>query len=189
MPDTFTTSQWTPFPVELVFAFFANPANLPHLMQRWQQGRIETSRLVAPPPRPLASDPELQFKSQAAGEGSEMTISFRPFRGLPYRTTWQVRIIEFAWFSHFRDIQVKGPFASWEHRHTIVAEAREDAEGKPVNGTLITDTIEYTPPMGPIGSMSNSLFLRRQMEATFAYRQRRLEEILPVASRQATRRS
>jgi ligand-binding SRPBCC domain-containing protein len=97
---------------------------------------------------------------------------------------WVARITEFEWNSHFCDTQLKGPFASWNHRHGIVAESQNG-----VPGTLITDHVEYTLPLGRIGSMGHDLFVRRQMESTFAYRQQRIEEILPVAARQATRRA
>ena len=184
MPETLRTSQWTAFPVELVFAVFANPGNLPHLCPQWQRARIESSRLIAPPARPVAPDRTLRFQSPAAGEGSEMTISFRPIARVPWRVGWVARITEFAWNSHFCDEQLKGPFRSWKHCHGIVAETRDG-----VNGTLITDEVKYSLPGGPLGSLANAVFVRRQMEANFAYRQRRVEEILPVAARQATRRS
>lgn len=184
MPETLRTSQWTAFPVELVFAFFANPGNLPHLMPRWQQARIESSRVLAPPPRPLAANPALRYESPAGGEGSEMVISFRPIPSLPFRVRWLARITEFVWNSHFCDEQLKGPFRSWKHRHEIVREVRDG-----VNGTLISDDVEYSLPGGPLGSLVNAVLIRRQMEATFLYRQQRIEEILPVAARQATRRS
>jgi ligand-binding SRPBCC domain-containing protein len=184
MPETLRTSQWTAFPVELVFAFFANPGNLPHLMPKWQQARIESSRLLAPPPRPVAPEPALRYQSPAAGEGSEMVISFRPIQRLPFRIGWQARITEFVWNSHFWDEQLKGPFRSWKHRHGIVAEARDG-----VIGTLISDEVEYSLPGGVLGSALDAIFIRRQMEATFLYRQQRVEEILPVVARQAKRRS
>lgn len=184
MPQTLHTSQWTPFPVELVFAFFANPANLPHLMPKWQQARVESSRLIAPPPRPLAPDPTLRYQSPAAGIGSEIVISFRPMRGVPFRIGWLARITEFVWNSHFCDEQLKGPFASWKHRHSIESESQDG-----VVGTRISDEVEYTLPLGPLGDLGDALFIRRRMEAMFAFRQQRLEEILPVASRQAARRS
>ncbi|WP_263353772.1 SRPBCC family protein [Acidicapsa acidisoli] len=184
MPETLRTSHWTAFPVELVFAFFANPGNLPHLMPKWQQAKIESSRFLAPPPRPLAPDPALRYQSPAAGEGSEMVLTFRPIHRLPFRISWLARITEFVWNSHFCDEQLTGPFRSWKHRHGIVAETRDG-----VNGTLISDKVEYSLPGGPLGSLANALFVRRQMEAAFAYRLRRIEEILPVAARQATRRN
>ena len=189
MPQTLSTSQWTPFPVELVFAFFANPGNLPHLMPKWQQARVESSRLIAPPPRPLAPDPTLRFQSPAAGVGSEMVVSFRPIPHIAFRIGWIASITEFVWNSHFCDEQLKGPFTSWKHFHRIAAESREDVGGPVIHGTLISDEVEYTLPLGPLGVLGDSLFVRHQMEATFAYRQQRLEEILPVAARQAARRS
>ena len=184
MPQTLNSSQWVPYPVELVFAFFANPGNLPHLMPRQLQARVESSQLVAPPPRPVAPDPDLRFQSPAAGQGSEMTISFRPIPGIPFRIGWLARITEFVWNSHFCDEQLKGPFHCWKHCHRIRPEARDS-----VPGTLILDEVEYTLPLGPLGSIADSLFVHGQMESTFAYRQQRLEDILPVAARQATRRA
>lgn len=184
MRETFHASQWVSFPVELVFAFFANPGNFPHLMPKWQQARIESSRLIAPPPRPIATDPALRYQSPAAGVGSEMMVSFRPIARVPFRTRWLARITEFAWNSHFCDEQLKGPFVSWTHLHGIVSEARD---GLP--GTSITDQVEYTLPFGALGSMANALFVRRRLESTFAYRRERLEAILPVALKQASRRN
>ena len=184
MPQTFNTSQWVPFPVELVFAFFANPGNLLHLMPKWQQARIESSRIIAPPLRPLAVDPALRYQSPAAGSGSEMVISFRPIPKISFRIGWVARITEFEWNSHFCDEQLKGPFASWQHCHRITAETREGQQG-----TLVSDEVGYTLPLGPLGAIGNALFVRRQMEAAFAYRQERLAKILPVAAQQATRRS
>ena len=184
MTQRFETRQWVPFPVELVFAFFANPTNLPHLMPRKLEMRIEDARVQPPPPRPVPLDPTRRFRSVAAGEGSEILISFFPIPWVPRRVSWMVRITEFVWNSHFCDEQVQGPFRSWKHRHGIVAETRDG-----VNGTLLSDDVEYSLPAGPLGSLANALFVRRQMEAMFAYRQKRVEEILPVALRQATRRS
>ncbi len=113
-----------------------------------------------------------------------MVLTFRPIHRLPFRISWLARITEFVWNSHFCDEQLTGPFRSWKHRHGIVAETRDG-----VNGTLISDKVEYSLPGGPLGSLANALFVRRQMEAAFAYRLRRIEEILPVAARQATRRN
>jgi ligand-binding SRPBCC domain-containing protein len=184
MPHTLRTSQWVPFPVELVFAFFANPANLPHLMPKWQRAKIESSRFIAPQARPVALDPALRFQSPAAGTGSEMVISFRPVPGIGFRIGWLARITEFEWNSHFCDEQLKGPFALWKHCHRIGSETRDG-----VTGTLISDEVEYSLPLGPLGILGEILFVRRRMEKAFAHRQHELERILPIAARQATRRS
>lgn len=184
MPQRFTTTQWTPYPIELVFAFFANPGNLPHLMPAWQKAKIESSRIIPPESRPVAADPALRFQSVAAGVASEIVVSFRPIPGLPFRIGWLARITEFEWNSHFCDEQIKGPFASWSHSHRILAESLDGGLG-----TRITDEVEYSLPLGPLGALGHTLLIRRQVEEAFAYRQRKLDEILPVAARQATRRS
>jgi ligand-binding SRPBCC domain-containing protein len=182
MVQRFETRQWLPFPVELVFAFFANPANLPHLMPPRLKTRIEDARLKPPPPRPVAADPVRRFLSVAAGVDSEILISFIPIRWLPKRVSWTARITEFEWNSHFCDEQVRGPFTEFRHRHGIESQARDSQEG-----TLVTDTIEFSLPWGVAGQMGG-LLIQRQLERAFAYRQNRLAEILPAAARQAARR-
>jgi ligand-binding SRPBCC domain-containing protein len=183
MTQRFQTSDWVPFPVELVFAFFANPTNLPHLMPKRLETRIEDARLQPPPPRPVHPDPARRFKSVAAGVGSEILISFFPIPWVPRRVSWMARITEFAWNSHFCDEQVRGPFQHFHHRHGIVAEVREGVEG-----TLVSDSIEFELPYGGVGRMGG-VFVRGNLEKSFAYRQKRLPEILAAAARQAVKRA
>jgi ligand-binding SRPBCC domain-containing protein len=183
MTGRFETRQWLPFPVELVFAFFANPANLPHLMPPRLETRIENARIAPPPPRPVHPDPARRFLSVAAGQGSEILISFYPLPWLPRRASWMIRITEFVWNSHFCDEQVQGPFSQFRHRHGIQAEVRDGIEG-----TLVADEIEYVLPYGFIGRIG-AMLARRRLAQSFAYRQKRLPEILAVAARQAARRA
>jgi ligand-binding SRPBCC domain-containing protein len=178
----FETRQWVPFPVELVFAFFANPSNLPHLMPPAQKVRIEDIRMQPPPPRPLAADPSRRFRSVAAGTGSEILISFCPVRWLPQRVSWMARIVDFDWNSHFVDEQVRGPFRQFRHRHGVGSETREGVEG-----TLVADVIEYESPAAAVGWLADGM-IRRRFEEVFAYRQKRLPEILAAAAQQAVRR-
>jgi ligand-binding SRPBCC domain-containing protein len=183
MTEHFETSQWVPYPVELVFAFFANPANLPHLMPTELKVRIEDARLTPPPPRPLHPDPARRFSSTAAGIGSEILITFCPLRWVPRRIGFTARITEFVWNSHFSDEQAGGPFASFHHRHGIEPEPRDGIEG-----TLVSDTIEFALPLGPLSTLA-SAYVRRQLTRQFAHRQQRLPEILASVARQAVRRA
>lgn len=182
MMQQFQTSQWLPYPVELVFAFFANPANLPHLMLPRLQTRIEDARIEPPPARPVPVDPSRRFRSVAAGEGSEILLSFYPIAWVPKRMSWMARITGFEWNSHFCDEQVRGPFDAFRHRHGIAAEFRDGEEG-----TLVADEIEFALPLGILGRLGGVL-VRRQLAKAFAYRQKRLPEILAVAARQAVKR-
>lgn len=183
MPQTFNTEQWVPFSVELVFAFFANPANLPHLMPPKLQTRIEDARITPPPARPGQADPARRFKSIAAGQGSEILISFLPVPWVPRRVSWLARINEFEWNSHFTDEQLRGPFRSFHHRHGVKAQVREGVEG-----TCVSDDIVFDMPLGALGRMIG-LIVRQNLARSFAYRQTRLPEILAAAALQAVKRA
>jgi ligand-binding SRPBCC domain-containing protein len=108
-----------------------------------------------------------------AGVGSEIAVSVRLFPFLPLRTLWIARITEFEMDQHFADVQAKGPFRLWEHRHEFEAAARAGREG-----TLVRDLIEYDIGFGVPGGVLQRLFVDRQMRRTFLHRQRALEELL-----------
>ncbi|MHB1022358.1 MAG: SRPBCC family protein [Acidobacteriaceae bacterium] len=173
MRHTFCSEQWVPYPVELVFAFFANPENLPCLMPRWQKARIEEAQFTPPPPRPQPQDSALWLRSFAAGAGSRMTISFRPFPYSPMRLPWEARITDFVWNDHFCDTQPRGPFAYWNHCHRVLSETRDG-----IPGTLVVDDLEYELPFGGLGEFAHKLFVRKQIGRMFAYRQTCLLQIL-----------
>jgi ligand-binding SRPBCC domain-containing protein len=161
-PHTFETEQWLPYPVEIVFAFFAMPENLPRIMPRWQKARIEEANFVPPPPRPRSS---IGLKSFAAGEGTRLSVSFRPFPLCPIRIPWHARITHFDWNNSFCDEQEQGPFAYWNHCHRV---REEEQNGVP--GTRVTDSVEYALPFGALGQLANTLIVARQMRSTFKYR-------------------
>lgn len=181
MARHFETSMWVPFPVELVFAFFANPQNLGYMMPPDLDARVEDTRFRPPPPRPVAADPARRFQSLAAGVGSEILVSFVPIAWLP-RLSWTTRIVEFEWYSHFTDEQIRGPFAAFRHRHGISAATRDGVEG-----TLVGDSIDYALSSSLLGALAAKRVWRK-LEDSFAYRRRRLPEILAAAGRQAVQR-
>ncbi|MFC6646925.1 SRPBCC family protein [Granulicella cerasi] len=147
MPQHFHAEQWLPYPVELVFAFFANPENLPRLMPAWQKVRIEEAMFQAPPPRPEGTP---RFPGAVAGSGSRILISARIAPWLPPRAGWDARIEDFRWNEGFCDVQYTGPFKSWRHCHTVTA--RDNDKGMP--GTLVTDEVTYEPPFGELGVLA-----------------------------------
>ncbi len=177
---TFHSERWFPCRIELVFAFFANPNNLPRLMPAWQRARIEEAACAPPPPRPLATDPGLRLNSLAAGVGSRITLSFRPFPYSPIRIPWEAEIAEFEWNDHICDVQIRGPFSLWRHYHRMSSETRADESGKLTEGTLFRDDIEYSLPYGPLGALTQRLFIAPQLDATFNCRQQRTQELLQL---------
>jgi ligand-binding SRPBCC domain-containing protein len=167
MGYTFQAEQWLPYPVEEVFAFLADARNLPLLLPSWQRARLESVTIVPPPRKSGSLTP-----TQAAGIGSQITLSFRPFRFSPFRVRWEAEIAEFSWNTQFRDKQVRGPFSYWSHSHYLRSIDRAG-----IGVTLMVDQIEYELPLGPLGKMASG-FVEKQLRAIFDFRQQRLIEIL-----------
>ena len=157
--------QWVPFPPERVFAFFSNPENLPRIMPASSGAKLIALHRMPSPPE-IADD-------KAAGVGSTIGTSFLFFPFLPFRAQWVARITEFEWNRCFADVQDKGPFKSWHHRHEFLAETRAG-----IAGTLVRDVIEYEVGWGFLGVIANTLLVRHQMQRTFTQRQQILPKLL-----------
>ena len=142
---------WLPRPREEVFPFFADPRNLARLDPSWLG-----LQLLSPLPNPLEAGTVFDFRIR--------------WLGIPLR--WRVLIREYDPPYRFVDVQVRGPYARWEHRHLFRA-----AEG----GTWVEDRITYRLPLGPLGRLLHTLWVGRQLAAIFAHRRRRLGELFPGA--------
>jgi ligand-binding SRPBCC domain-containing protein len=172
MRFSYRTEQWLPYSVPAVFAALANPGNLPQLMPAWQKARIAEGSIVPPPPTPSPR------AIVAAGVGTRLLLSFCPFPHSPFRVRWEAQIIEFAWNDHFVDLQMRGPFAFWSHRHSVSATTRDG-----IRGACVVDLIEYELPFGPLGRFAHRLWLRTQIERSFAHRQEQFAELLAKTKR------
>ncbi len=168
MPHHLEFEHWVPFPIEHVFPFFSNPENLPRIMPAASGTKLITLNRIPPPVPP----PGLTTEG-AAGVGSTIVTSFRVVPFLPLRAQWIARIIEFEWNHHFADVQDKGPFKNWHHRHEFRAETRAS-----VAGTLVRDVIDYEIGFGFLGAIANATLIRRQMQNAFTQRQQILPQLL-----------
>jgi ligand-binding SRPBCC domain-containing protein len=164
--------QWVPVDTDRVFLFFANPNNLPPIMPPETGTRLAALRLVSPPIGPPGQS-HISDLGSLAGVGSEIVTSFRLFPFLPFRAQWIALITEFEWNHHFADIQKKGPFKRFRHRHEFSAETRNGA-----SGTTVRDVIEYDPGFGVLGDVAQRLFIAPSLKRTFDYRQKMLEKLL-----------
>jgi len=164
----FQFESWVPFPVPRVFAFFSDPENLPRIMPPAAHARLDRLHLV-PPQSPL----DTVVSPRAAGTGSVIVTSFRVFPFSPLRAQWIARITEFEWNHRFADVQQKGPFKRWHHRHEFLPESRNGFDG-----TVVGDVIEYEVGYGPLGALANWLFIEHEMRRTFAHRQKVLPKLL-----------
>jgi ligand-binding SRPBCC domain-containing protein len=99
------------------------------------------------------------------GPGDEVT--WRAWHwGVPWTLT--SRITGYTRPVTFTDEQVRGPFASYRHRHEF-----RPAPG----GTLMIDEIAFAAPLGPIGRLAERLVLRRRVTHIIEARNRELRRL------------
>jgi ligand-binding SRPBCC domain-containing protein len=146
--------QRLPSPPERVFDFFSDARNL---------------EAITPP--------SLKFHIIADGPieiRSGTIIDYRlKLSGIPFR--WQSVIEEYDPPRRFVDRQVSGPYAYWHHTHSFAPAADERGD---VTATEMTDHVRYRMPLGPLGTLLHALFVRRQLQAIFDYRNRKVVELL-----------
>ncbi len=82
---------------------------------------------------------------------------------------WRTLITEYNPPYSFEDVEAKGPYTMWKHRHTF--EETKD-------GTKVGDRVEYVLPMGPIGQLVHKFSVGKQLIRTFEYRQQKLAGLL-----------
>jgi ligand-binding SRPBCC domain-containing protein len=166
--------QWVPVPLDHVFLFFSNPGNLPKIMPPESGAEILQVKLV-PPPGVAIENATVSDREPLAGAGSEIVASFRVIPFLPLRGMWVAAIVEFEWNHHFADVQKKGPFKYFHHRHEFLAETRGGQMG-----TVVSDIIDYEVGFGFLGEIAHKLFVRRKFEQMFVYRQQALGRLLGI---------
>jgi len=92
------------------------------------------------------------------GEGQEVTWRAKHF-GIPLTMTSRVTHLDFP--RSFTDEQVKGPFKAFRHVHEFEPTAA---------GSIMTDRVEFTAPLGVLGRGVERLILRRYLERLIRYR-------------------
>ena len=139
-------------PMDDVWNFFSAPGNLQKITPLYMNFRI-------------VDCPDTNVIS----EGMRITYSVSPVLKLPM--TWVTLIDTVKPGASFSDTQLKGPYKLWRHVHTF--------EEK--NGTvLMTDDVTYELPLGPLGAVAHSLFVKKQLENIFNYRETVIRKIFTV---------
>jgi ligand-binding SRPBCC domain-containing protein len=139
--------QWIPASLGRVFGFFCDAANLQTITPLWLDLRIRT-------PLPIEM-----------AQGCCIDYTIRLAR-MPVR--WRTRICEWQPPRRFVDVQESGPYAFWEHTHAF----REIG-----SGVLMTDTVRYRLPGGPLGAGVHAVAVRGALASIFDFRFNRVREI------------
>ena len=116
----YQTEMWVDAPIDKVFEFFSDPANLEQITPPWLNFKMMTHQ----PP--------------SIGVGTIIDYRLR-LRRIPI--SWQSEITEWNPPYRFVDVQNKGPYRHWAHTHEF-----ETKNG----GTLVKDTVDYKVPGGCI---------------------------------------
>jgi len=136
----FHSEQWLARPVEEVFAFFSDAANLETITPRQLQFRI----LTAGPIRLEA--------------GARIDYQLKLY-GIPVK--WATLIERWEPPHEFVDVQLRGPYRMWRHTHRFASEGP---------GTRIVDDVDYELPLRPLGRIAQALWVRSEVARIFNYR-------------------
>jgi ligand-binding SRPBCC domain-containing protein len=125
---------------ERVFAFHELPDAFARLMPPWEKSRIIEA-------------------AQSLRPGARAVIETKLF-GI-FNSRWEALHTAYDPPRMFEDVQVKGPFRSWRHRHFVRPHA---------DGAVLRDEIEYEPPLSVLGKLVAPLVIVPRLEKLFDYR-------------------
>jgi ligand-binding SRPBCC domain-containing protein len=145
---TFKSSQKFHTSVQMVWQFISNPSNLKEITPDYMGFEIISEDL------PLNIYP-----------GMIISYHVKPLAGI--KTLWVTEITHVKEGEYFTDEQRIGPYSLWHHEHRLRSIP---------NGVLMEDLVSYAPPLGPIGTLADKLFIRKKLKEIFDYREAKLTE-------------
>ena len=98
--------------------------------------------------------------------GQMITYKVSPFP--IYSTKWVTEITHVEAGKYFVDEQRFGPYALWHHKHFL-----NEIDG----GTEMEDIIDYKLPMGILGQLAHPIFVKKQLQQIFSYREQKLTDL------------
>jgi ligand-binding SRPBCC domain-containing protein len=118
---------------------------------------------------------QLGFKIISKHHGEKMypgqIIEYKvsPVLGIPIY--WMTEITHVEDRKYFVDEQRFGPYSLWHHQHHF-----KEVEG----GVEMTDIVHYKLPLGFLGDIAHTLFVKQQLKGIFDYRFKVVEEMFNV---------
>jgi ligand-binding SRPBCC domain-containing protein len=79
----------------------------------------------------------------------------------PWKMRWVAQHTAYDPPRLFEDVQVKGPFRKWRHRHLVTAHA---------DGAILRDEIDYEPPLGLLGRAAVPFLIEPRLRKLFDFR-------------------
>ena len=140
---TLRQTQILPISLEESWEFYSNPNNLND---------------ITPPSLGLELTSETENEIY---EGMIITYKVNAFPGI--KIDWVTEITHIKEPNYFVDEQRFGPYKFWHHKHFL-----REVE----NGVEAEDLVHYSLPLGPIGNIINTLYVRKNLENIFLYREK-----------------
>jgi ligand-binding SRPBCC domain-containing protein len=145
-------SQFLPVTLDKAWDFFSHPKNLAVMTPEYLN---------------------LKFTNELYGDGmypgQVITYKVKPLFGIPM--FWMTEITHVVAGKFFVDEQRFGPYALWHHQHHF-----EEVEG----GVQMTDIVHYKAPMGFLGDIAVSLFIKKQLDNIFEFRKKKVVELFGI---------
>jgi ligand-binding SRPBCC domain-containing protein len=102
-----------------------------------------------------------------AYQGQIITYTVSP---IPFiKTNWVTEITGVKEQEFFIDEQRFGPYSMWHHEHFF--------ETLPNGNTVMKDKISYKIPFGFLGHFAHVLFVKKQLQSIFEYREKALVKL------------
>jgi ligand-binding SRPBCC domain-containing protein len=144
------TVQKIPVDIETAWEFFSNPANLQTIT-----------------PKNMGFKVLSKHHGDKVYPGQIIEYKVSPVLGIPLY--WMTEITQVKNNEYFIDEQRYGPYQLWHHQHHF-----KIIEG----GVEMTDIVHYRNPLGFLGTIANTLFVKTQLKQIFEFRINAVEELL-----------
>jgi len=144
------TEQAIPISLEEAWNFFSSPLNLAKITPR-EMNFVVTSDFN---------------ENTKMYPGMVITYTITPVLGI--KLNWMTEITHVMEGKYFVDEQRFGPYALWHHQHHFKA-----IKG----GVLMTDILNYAIPYGIMGRLANSIFVAKQVNNIFSYREKAIKDL------------
>ncbi len=138
--------QMVPKPLASVFDFFAKAENLGAITPPWMRFSF-----ASPPPAKMKRGVIIRYALRVHG----------------FPISWVTEIERWDPPFEFVDVQKKGPYRLWRHKHTF-----SEASG----GTRVVDDVHYALPLGILGRVVHALQVRKDVQQIFDYREQQIRE-------------
>ena len=139
---TLRREQYLPIRIEEAWAFFSTARNL--------------SKITPPE---MSFTILSQVKEEPVYSGMLIEYRVKPIFGISMK--WITKITDVHEPYVFKDKQLRGPYAIWEHTHHF-----EEVAG----GVKMTDEVKYALPLGWLGIMAHDVLVRKKLKQIFDFR-------------------